>query len=120
MSNRLLQHPIDTHPQSPDKLGQTRCLASKYMPHRSSARSKLLRNFLLIPRSLARSLLQAASHSKKGWETFTTAVLKTIIDRLAPTGAEQGAKGVVFLAWGAPAGKLCVGISEVRPQRRFI
>lgn len=60
---------------------------------------------------------QAASHSKKGWETFTTAVLKTIFDRLAPTGAEQGAKGVVFLAWGAPAGKLCTGISEVRFHR---
>ncbi|KAJ9123354.1 hypothetical protein QFC22_001553 [Naganishia vaughanmartiniae] len=34
--------------------------------------------------------------------------------RLAPTGSEEGAQGVVFLAWGAPAGKLCVGISEVR------
>ena len=40
-------------------------------------------------------------------------MLKTVVDRLAPTGAEHGAKGVVFLAWGAPAGKLTIGISEV-------
>ncbi|KAJ9109541.1 hypothetical protein QFC20_003285 [Naganishia adeliensis] len=67
---------------------------------------------LLLNTCLTVRAHEAASHSKKGWETFTTVVLKTIVDRLAPTGAEQGAKGVVFLAWGAPAGKLCTGISE--------
>ncbi|KAI5455485.1 uracil DNA glycosylase [Naganishia albida] len=67
---------------------------------------------LLLNTCLTVRAHEAASHSKKGWETFTTAVLKTIVDRLAPTGAEQGAKGVVFLAWGKPAERLCAGISE--------
>ncbi|GHJ86227.1 hypothetical protein NliqN6_2629 [Naganishia liquefaciens] len=67
---------------------------------------------LLLNTCLTVRAHEAASHSKKGWETFTTAVLKTVVDRLAPTGAEHGAKGVVFVAWGAPAGKLTVGISE--------
>ncbi|KAJ9107347.1 hypothetical protein QFC21_000797 [Naganishia friedmannii] len=77
---------------------------------------------LLLNTCLTVRAHEAASHSKKGWETFTTAVLKTIIDRLAPTGSEEGAQGVVFLAWGAPAGKLCIGISElmaVLPPPRF-
>jgi uracil-DNA glycosylase len=39
-------------------------------------------------------------------------VLQTVIQRLAPTGAEKGAKGVVFVAWGAHAGKLCAGIGS--------
>ncbi|EAU93228.2 uracil-DNA glycosylase [Coprinopsis cinerea okayama7 len=42
---------------------------------------------------------KAASHAKKGWETFTTQVLKAVLQR---KGAIQG---VVFLAWGMPAQK---------------
>lgn len=97
--------------QSPDELGSTRGVTVKHMPDRPRARG------MFPPTSVLAHIeaqSQAASHSKKGWETFTTAVLKTIVDRLAPTGAEQGAKGVVFLAWGKPAERLCAGISEVR------
>lgn len=39
---------------------------------------------------------QAFSHSGMGWETFTDAVIKAISDTLS---------GVVFLLWGAPAGR---------------
>ncbi|KAG9001550.1 uracil DNA glycosylase [Tulasnella sp. 427] len=49
----------------------------------------------------------AASHSKKGWETFTTAVLKAVAKR-------KGPKGVVFLAWGAHAQKI---VKEVNPDK---
>ena len=83
------------------------------MPHRSGARGTPRPSVAMPSISRPSFSHQAASHSKKGWETFTTAVLKTVVDRLAPTGAEHGAKGVVFLAWGAPAAKLTVGISEV-------
>ncbi|KAG8904956.1 uracil DNA glycosylase [Tulasnella sp. 403] len=50
---------------------------------------------------------QAASHSKKGWETFTTAVLKAVLNR-------KTEHGVVFLAWGAHAQKICkdIGIDQ--------
>lgn len=78
---------------------------------------------LLLNTSLTVRAHEANSHSKKGWETFTEKALKVVIDRLAkgaatevdgPEGqAGQGAKGVVFLAWGAGAGKLVKGISEV-------
>lgn len=59
---------------------------------------------------------QAGSHSKRGWETFTTAVLRTVAARLKPapssssTPTEAGAHGVVFIAWGAPAAKVCDAI----------
>lgn len=49
----------------------------------------------------------AASHSKKGWETFTTAVLKAVANR-------KTAKGVVFLAWGAHAQKV---VKDVNPDK---
>ncbi|KAJ2928951.1 hypothetical protein H1R20_g8130, partial [Candolleomyces eurysporus] len=46
---------------------------------------------------------KAGSHSKKGWETFTTQVLKAVLHR--KLGAEDGEQreGVVFMAWGLPA-----------------
>ncbi|KAG2138938.1 uracil-DNA glycosylase-like protein [Suillus clintonianus] len=49
----------------------------------------------------------ANSHSKKGWETFTDAVIRAVLDR--PDG-----RGVVFFAWGLPAQKLYdrLGIDE--------
>jgi uracil-DNA glycosylase len=82
---------------------------------------------LLLNTSLTVRAHEANSHSKKGWETFTEKALKVVIDRLAkgaatevdgPEGqAGQGAKGVVFLAWGAGAGKLVKGISEVSLER---
>ncbi|MBQ0019365.1 MAG: uracil-DNA glycosylase [Bacteroidales bacterium] len=39
---------------------------------------------------------QAFSHSGHGWETFTDAVIKTLAEKR---------EGLVFLLWGAPAGK---------------
>lgn len=67
---------------------------------------------LLLNTSLTVRAHQAASHSRQGWDTFTNAILDTIISRLSPTGAEAGAKGVVFMAWGAHAGKLCTKIGK--------
>lgn len=47
------------------------------------------------------------SHSKKGWESFTDAVIKAVLDR-------EGGRGVVVFAWGLPAQKTCerLGIDE--------
>jgi uracil-DNA glycosylase len=39
---------------------------------------------------------QAFSHSGRGWETFTDAVIKTL---------SEEREGLVFMLWGAPAGK---------------
>ncbi|KIO23415.1 hypothetical protein M407DRAFT_214706 [Tulasnella calospora MUT 4182] len=50
----------------------------------------------------------AASHSKKGWETFTTAVLKAVANR-------KSVKGVVFLAWGMHAQRI---VKEVNPDKK--
>ncbi|KAF8842512.1 uracil-DNA glycosylase [Paxillus ammoniavirescens] len=51
----------------------------------------------------------ANSHSKKGWESFTDAVIKAVLER-------RGGRGVVFFAWGLPAQKTCarLGIDEER------
>jgi uracil-DNA glycosylase len=58
---------------------------------------------------------KAHSHSKQGWETFTTAVLKAVTARRITTEEGETRKGVVFLAWGAPALKICqsIGVSGV-------
>lgn len=52
---------------------------------------------------------KAASHSKKGWEVFTTQVLKTVLQRKLGSDTEGGKQreGVVFMAWGLPAQKTC-------------
>ncbi|KAL4065263.1 uracil-DNA glycosylase, partial [Scleroderma citrinum] len=46
----------------------------------------------------------ANSHAKKGWESFTDAVIQAVLNR------EDG-KGVVFFAWGLPAQKTCERLS---------
>lgn len=53
---------------------------------------------------------KAGSHSGKGWETFTAAVLRAVTSR------EDG-RGVVFFVWGKPAEKMCksINIDEVCP-----
>ncbi|KAH0830326.1 uracil-DNA glycosylase-like protein, partial [Lanmaoa asiatica] len=43
---------------------------------------------------------KANSHSKKGWEPFTDAILHAVLSRANDTG-----RGVVFFAWGLPAQK---------------
>ncbi|KAL0947529.1 hypothetical protein HGRIS_013626 [Hohenbuehelia grisea] len=52
---------------------------------------------------------KAASHSGKGWETFTAEVIRAVVSR------EDG-RGVVFLAWGLPAQKTLakIGIDETK------
>lgn len=60
---------------------------------------------------------QAGSHSDKGWETFTSAVVD-VIDKYG--GCNLGAgntgfgRGVVFLAWGSWAAKRVANLSKVR------
>ncbi len=46
---------------------------------------------------------QAFSHSGKGWETFTDAVISKL---------SQEREGLVFLLWGAPAGKKATLIDQ--------
>ncbi|ORX41101.1 uracil-DNA glycosylase-like protein [Kockovaella imperatae] len=72
---------------------------------------------LLLNTSLTVRAHEAASHSNRGWETFTAAVLKVITSRMAPTNLKDsdhvpGAKGVVFMAWGAHAQKMCTGVDK--------
>ncbi|KZT28673.1 uracil-DNA glycosylase [Neolentinus lepideus HHB14362 ss-1] len=52
---------------------------------------------------------QANSHSGKGWETFTSSVLRAVTSR-------ENGRGVVVFAWGIPAQKTCekVAIDEER------
>jgi len=51
---------------------------------------------LLLNATLTVRAHQAGSHQKKGWETFTDAIIKTISGKL---------EGVVFLLWGGFAKK---------------
>lgn len=95
---------------------------SRYLPHdppHSDLSSWARQGVLLLNTSLTVRAHEANSHSKRGWETFTEKVLKLIVDRLSEKGAEVGGKGVVFLAWGAGAGKLVKGISEVSLRVSF-
>ncbi|KAH7914103.1 uracil-DNA glycosylase [Hygrophoropsis aurantiaca] len=57
----------------------------------------------------------ANSHSKKGWETFTDAVIHAILNRQNESSS-KGQRGVVFFAWGLPAQKTFerIGIDEKR------
>ncbi|KAG7453055.1 uracil-DNA glycosylase [Guyanagaster necrorhizus] len=52
---------------------------------------------------------KAYSHAGKGWETFTTQVIRAVTSR-------ADGKGVVFMAWGLPAQKTCdkIGIDETK------
>jgi uracil-DNA glycosylase len=49
---------------------------------------------------------EANSHSNKGWEKFTQKVIDTV--------AKIRGKGVVFLAWGAPAAKRVAKINKAK------
>ena len=66
---------------------------------------------------------QAGSHSGKGWETFTSAVVD-VVDRYG--GANLGAdntglgRGVVFLAWGSWAAKRVEKMSTVRANTSLV
>lgn len=57
---------------------------------------------------------KANSHAKRGWEAFTTEVIRAVTSR-------ENGRGVVFFAWGASAQKACdnIKIDEVRVNASF-
>jgi uracil-DNA glycosylase len=55
------------------------------------------RGVLLLNTCLTVRAHEANSHANRGWEKFTQKVIDTV--------AAKRTKGVVFLAWGTPAGK---------------
>ncbi|WVN89639.1 uracil-DNA glycosylase [Cryptococcus depauperatus CBS 7841] len=66
---------------------------------------------LLLNTSLTVRAHEAGSHASFGWDQFTAAVLRVVTNRLAPTSGDNvGGNGVVFMAWGAHAAKMCAGI----------
>ncbi|WRT70579.1 uracil-DNA glycosylase [Kwoniella shivajii] len=75
---------------------------------------------LLLNTSLTVRAHEAGSHANKGWDTFTAAVLKVVTSRLSPgpsiasaVGEKvPGGNGVVFMAWGAHAAKMCAGVDN--------
>jgi uracil-DNA glycosylase len=82
-----------------------------------TVRAHDVRTLKLILRADEVADCQAGSHSNKGWETFTAAVLRVVTERLSPSESADhvpGAKGVVFMAWGAHAQKMCAGVDKVR------
>lgn len=62
------------------------------------------RGVLMLNTCLTVRAHQANSHSNKGWERFTQKAIDTV--------ARVRTRGVVFLAWGAPAGKRVAGINR--------
>lgn len=62
------------------------------------------RGVLMLNACLTVRAHQANSHSNRGWERFTQKVIDLI--------ARVRTRGVVFLAWGAPAGKRVAGIDR--------
>ena len=66
---------------------------------------------LWLNTSLTVQAHKAGSHAKKGWEAFTTQVIRAVLQQKR----EDGKVGVVFMAWGLPAQKTfsSVGIDEV-------
>lgn len=60
---------------------------------------------------------KAASHSNKGWETFTDKVIE-VVDKYGGSnlGDTNGvSRGIVFMAWGAPAAKRVAKLDKVIP-----
>lgn len=61
---------------------------------------------LMLNTSLTVRAHEANSHSNKGWEKFTQKVIDTV--------AKVRSRGVVFLAWGSPAGKRVAKINKAK------
>ncbi|KAH8917761.1 uracil-DNA glycosylase [Atractiella rhizophila] len=80
---------------------------NKFAPNHGYLGSWAANGVLLLNTCLTVRGGQANSHSKKGWEQFTDAVLK-LVDK---HGGRNG-KGVVFMAWGTPAQKRCAGLDK--------
>ena len=64
------------------------------------------RGVLLLNTCLTVRAHEANSHANHGWERFTQRVIDVV--------AARRARGVVFLAWGTPAGKRVARIDGVR------
>lgn len=64
------------------------------------------RGVLLLNTCLTVRAHQAASHSNKGWERLTQKAIDVV--------ARARTRGVVFLAWGTPAGKRITSINRDR------
>ncbi len=62
------------------------------------------RGVLLLNTCLTVQAREANSHANKGWEKFTQKVIDVV--------AKVRTRGVVFLAWGTPAGKRVVKIDK--------
>ncbi|PBP22967.1 uracil-DNA glycosylase [Diplocarpon rosae] len=67
------------------------------------------RGVLLLNTCLTVRAHEANSHSNRGWEKFTQKVIDIV--------AARRTKGVVFLAWGTPAGKR---VSKVNRERHLV
>lgn len=64
------------------------------------------RGVLLLNTCLTVRAHEANSHANRGWERFTQKVIDLV--------AARRARGVVFMAWGTPAGKRVVKINSER------
>lgn len=64
------------------------------------------RGVLLLNTCLTVRAHQANSHAGKGWERFTQRAIDAV--------ARVRTQGVVFLAWGAPAGKRVAAVNRQR------
>lgn len=67
------------------------------------------RGVLLLNTCLTVRAHEANSHANRGWERFTQKVIDVV--------AKKRTKGVVFLAWGTPAGKR---VSKVDKERHCV
>ncbi len=72
---------------------------------------------LLLIHALTVRAHEANSHSDQGWEKFTEKIIEVVCmyggANLNKTGVS---KGVVFLAWGAPAAKRVAKVDKVIPD----
>lgn len=64
---------------------------------------------LLLNTCLTVRAHEANSHANRGWERFTQRVIDLV--------AARRASGVVFMAWGTPAGKRVV---KINPERHLV
>lgn len=64
------------------------------------------RGVLLLNTCLTVRAHEANSHSNRGWEKFTQRVIDLV--------AQKRTRGVVFMAWGTPAGKRVVKVDKKR------
>jgi uracil-DNA glycosylase len=67
------------------------------------------RGVLLLNTCLTVRAHDAASHSNKGWERFTQKAIDVV--------ARVRSRGVVFLAWGTPAGKR---VASINRQKHYV